>query len=71
MTKEEKTTHYQTLRSDTLKMAITILDAKVQRDIENQKLLPPGRQNTVVSYSAEDVCSEASRLFEYLMSTDS
>ena len=71
MTKEEKTTHYQSLRSDTLKMAITILDAKVQRDIENQKLLPPGRQNTVDSYSAEDVCSEASKLFEYLMSTDS
>mgnify|MGYP003675050883 CR=1 FL=1 len=71
MTKEEKTTHYQTLRSDTLKMAITILDAKVQRDIENQKLLPPGRQNTVDSYSAEDVCSEASLLFEYLMNTNS
>jgi hypothetical protein len=71
MTKEEKTIHYQTLRSDTLKMAITILDAKVQRDIENQKLLPPGRQSTVHSYSAEDVCSEASQLFEYLMNTNS
>ena len=69
MTKEEKATHYQTLRSETLKMAMTILDAKVQRDIENQKLLPPGRQNPVDSYSAEDVCSEASRLFDYIMDT--
>ena len=69
MTKEEKATHYQTLRSETLKMAMTILDAKVQRDIENQKLLPPGRQSPVDSYSAEDVCSEASRLFDYIMDT--
>jgi len=69
MTKEEKATHYQTLRSETLKMAMTILDAKVQRDIENQKLLPPGRQSPVDSYSAEDVCSEASRFFDYIMDT--
>jgi hypothetical protein len=67
MTKEEKALHYQTLRSETLKMAMTILDAKVSRDTENQKLLPTGRQEQVKSYSAEDVCSEASRLFEYIM----
>jgi len=70
MTKEEKATHYQTLRAETLKMAMTILDAKVQRDIENQKLLPTGRQEQVKSYSAADVCSEASMLFEYIMVTN-
>jgi len=69
MTKAEKATHYQTLRSETLKMAMTILDAKVQRDIENQKLLPPGRQEQVESYSAIDVCSEAKMLFEFIMDT--
>ena len=67
MTKEEKAMHYQTLRSETLKMAMSILDAKIQRDIENQKLLPTGRQTQIDSYSADDVCSEAGRLFEYLM----
>jgi hypothetical protein len=67
VTKEEKATHYQTLRAETLKMAMTILDAKVQRDTENQKLLPIGRQEQVKSYSASDVCSEASMLFEYIM----
>lgn len=71
MTKEEKAIHYQTLRSETLKMAMAVLDAKVQRDIENQKLLPPGRQSPVDSYSAEDVCTEASRFFEYIMDENS
>jgi len=69
MTKEEKATHYQTLRTETLKMAMTILDARVQRDIENQKLLPTGRQEQVESYSAIDVCSEAKMLFEFIMDT--
>ena len=69
MTKEEKATHYQTLRAETLKMAMTILDVKVQRDIENQKLLPAGRQEKVASYSAIDVCSEAKMLFEFIMDT--
>jgi hypothetical protein len=69
MTKEEKTKYHQTLRSETLTMAMSILDAKTQRDIENQKLLPTGRQTQIDSYSADDVCSEAGRLFEYLMLT--
>lgn len=67
MTKEEKQTHYQTLRTETLKMAMSILDSKVQRAIENQQLLPTGRQSPVESYTATDVCNEASRLFEYIM----
>jgi hypothetical protein len=70
MTKEEKTLHYQTIRSDTLKMAMSILDVRVQRDIENQKLLPTGRQEQIESYSAVDVCSEAGMLFAFIMDTD-
>jgi len=66
MTKEEKTLHRQSLKTETLKMAMSILDSKIQRQLENQSLLPQGRQSPVNSYSAEDVITSAKQLLDYI-----
>jgi very-short-patch-repair endonuclease len=70
MTKEEKSLHTQSLRSETLKMSMTILDSKKQREIENQQLLPPGRQKPVESYTTDDVIASARLLLEFITSSE-
>ena len=56
-------------RTETLKMAMSILDLKTQRELENQQLLPTGRQTPVHSYTAEELIAEAQKLLNFL--TDS
>jgi hypothetical protein len=70
MTKEEKAVHYQALRTETLKLAMTILDTRTARLIEHQQLLPPGRQEPVAPYSATDVCSEAAKLLAFVLEAE-
>jgi hypothetical protein len=68
MTKEEKALHYQTLRSETLKMAMTVLDARIKREIDNQQLLPVGRQTHIEPYSIEELIVEAQKILSFVTS---
>jgi hypothetical protein len=53
-------------RSDTLKMAMSILDLRTQRELENQQLLPAGRQAPVASYTTEELITEAQKLLDFV-----
>lgn len=53
-------------RTDTLKMAMSILDLRTQRELENQQLLPTGRQTPVVSYTTEELITEAQKLLNFV-----
>ena len=54
-----------------LTMAMTILDSKIERDVATQKLLTPGRQSKVDSYTTEEVCQEAAKLVKFIMGKSS
>lgn len=71
MSKDEKEKHAQIVRSAMLTMAMTILDSKIERDVATQKLLTPGRQSKVDSYTTEEVCEEASKLVKFIMGKSS
>jgi len=58
----------QSLRVDTLKMAMTVLDSRVKREVENQMLLPTGRQANVDSYSIEELIVEANKILDFVTS---
>lgn len=64
----EEKIYNQSLRVDTLKMAMTVLDARVKRDVENQMLLPTGRQTNVDSYSVEELIVEANKILDFVTS---
>lgn len=64
----EEKIYNQSLRVDTLKMAMTVLDARVKRDVENQMLLPTGRQTNVDSYSIEELIVEANKILDFVTS---
>ena len=67
MSKDEKEKHAQIVRSTMLTMAMAILTSKVERNVEGQKLLTPGRQSKVDSYTTEEVCEEAAKLVSFIM----
>lgn len=56
----------QSLRADTLTMAMAVLDARLKREIENQQLLPSGRQVHIESYSVEELIVEAKKLLQFV-----
>jgi K+-transporting ATPase c subunit len=60
--------HNQSLRVDTLKMAMAVLDARIKREIENQQLLPVGRQTHIESYSIEELIAEAQKILSFVTS---
>ncbi len=64
----ESKIYNQSLRVDTLKMAMTVLDARVKREVENQMLLPTGRQTNVDSYSVEELIVEANKILDFVTS---
>ena len=64
----EEKIYNQSLRVDTLRMAMTVLDARVKRDVENQMLLPTGRQTNVDSYSVEELIVEANKILDFVTS---
>jgi K+-transporting ATPase c subunit len=58
----------QSLRVDTLKMAMAVLDARIKREIDNQQLLPVGRQAHIEPYSIEELIVEAQKILSFVTS---
>jgi hypothetical protein len=58
----------QSLRIDTVKMAMAVLDARIKREIDNQQLLPAGRQTHVGHYSIEELIVEAQKILSFVTS---
>jgi hypothetical protein len=58
----------QSLRIDTVKMAMAVLDARIKREIDNQQLLPVGRQVHIEPYSIEELIVEAQKILSFVTS---
>ena len=54
------------LRTDLLGMAIGIVSDKVARQFENEHLKPEGQRTAVVSYTTEDIITEAEKLYVFV-----
>ena len=54
------------LRSDLLGMAIGIVDQKVQRQFENEYLIPEEERVAVIPFTTEDVIAEAEKLYAFV-----
>jgi len=57
----------QMQRTEALKTAMIILTAKTQRELENQGLLPIGRQEPVSSYTTDELIITARQLLDFVI----
>ena len=54
------------IRTDLLRMAIGILESRVNQQFQNECLRPEGQRDAVNSYTTEDALEEAEKLYQFV-----